>query len=208
MAPKDREADGTWIGYNEQGVIVAITNRWLGRTFDPDRSRGLLVRDALRQESAEEAMRFVERDMDDRTYDGFNLLTVDAASALLLEWNGQRRIRTLDPGVHVIVNVGADGAYEIPTERESEAQTQAANANKLRDQLTPEPGEDGRSWLDRTASTIADHEYGVCLHGDQFGTVSSSLLRLGTDGVIYRHADGPPCETSYDPVEVSLNTHL
>ena len=27
VAPRDAEAGGTWIGYNEHGVLVAITNR-------------------------------------------------------------------------------------------------------------------------------------------------------------------------------------
>jgi len=29
-APRDAEAGGTWIGYNEHGVLVALTNRWVG----------------------------------------------------------------------------------------------------------------------------------------------------------------------------------
>ena len=202
VAPQDREAAGTWIGYNEAGVLVAITNRWTPPGLEGERSRGLLVRDALGESTADDAMRLVERELDERTYDGFNLLVADESSALLAEYDGNRRIATLDPGVHVIVNVGANGQYDIPEQREADGKEQAENADAVRTALHPEPGESGEQWLDRAATVIADHEYGVCLHRDQFGTRSSSLLYAGGDGLRYRYADGPPCETAFEPVGV------
>lgn len=204
VAPKDSEAAGTWIGYNEHGVLVAITNRWTDRSIDGDRSRGLLVRDALAYGSAREAVQYVERDLDGRTYQGFNLLVADANSALLVEWDGNPRVRTLDPGVHVVVNVGADGQYVIPGELEKRGREQAENANRLAEVLRPEPGEEAAAWLDRAAETISDHEYGVCIHRDSFGTRSSSLVHMRSDGVSYRYADGPPCETAFESVEATI----
>jgi uncharacterized protein with NRDE domain len=203
IAPKDSEASGTWLGYNEHGVLVAVTNRWTPDPIEGERSRGLLVRDALGHESAEAAIRFVERELDGRSYEGFNLLAVDESAALLVEWDGQRRVSNLDPGFHVIVNVGADGAYEIPPDREKEGQEQAANADAVRSALRPEPGEDGDAWLDRARSVISDHEYGVCLHGAAFGTRSSSLVRLG-ESRRYEYADGPPCETAYERISETV----
>lgn len=201
VAPQDREAAGTWIGYNDAGVLVAITNRWTPEAIEGERSRGLLVRDALGESTADDAMRLVERELDERTYEGFNLLIADTASALLAEYDGNRRISTLGPGVHVVVNVGADGQYDIPSQRQEAGEEQAENANKVRSSLRPEPGETGTGWLDRAATTISDHEYGVCIHRDQFGTRSSSLFYLG-DETRYRYADGPPCETAFEPVEI------
>ncbi|ELK45622.1 hypothetical protein D320_21146, partial [Haloferax sp. BAB-2207] len=29
VAPRDAEAGGTWVGYNDAGVFVGITNRWV-----------------------------------------------------------------------------------------------------------------------------------------------------------------------------------
>lgn len=204
VAPKDSEAAGTWIGYNEHGVLVAITNRWTDRSIDGDRSRGLLVRDALAYESAREAVQFVERDLDERSYQGFNLLVADANSALLVEWDGNRRVRTLDPGIHVVVNVGADGQYVIPDELERRGREQAENANRLAEVLRPEPGEEAAAWLERASGTISDHEYGVCIHRDSFGTRSSSLIHMRSEGVSYQYANGPPCETPFEPVEASI----
>jgi len=198
VAPVDREAGGTWIGFNDAGVLVAVTNRWVDADLAGDRSRGRLVRDALGYDSAEAATRFVERAVDDREYQGFNLVVADATAALYSEWDGGLSVHTLEPGVHVVVNVGADGRYAIPTARPDHGEKQASNADALRTALCPDPGEASGEWLDRAAAAISDHEFGVCVHGDGFGTRSSSLIRLGDDP---RHefADGPPCETPYEP---------
>jgi len=201
LAPRDAEAGGTWIGYNEHGVFVAITNRWTDREVTSDRSRGLLVRDALRRSSAEEAARFVERDLDGREYEGFNLVLADATAAVYVEYDGGARVRNFEPGVHVVVNVGADGDYTIPGERAEAGERQAESADRVAAALAPEPGESSTDWLDRAAEVIADHDYGVCIHHDRFGTRSSSLVTIGREGSTYRFADGPPCETEYRRVE-------
>jgi uncharacterized protein with NRDE domain len=204
VAPRDAEAGGTWIGYNEHGVFVAITNRWTDRDVVGDRSRGLLVRDALRQSSAEAATRYVERELDDRTYEGFNLVVADASAALLIEHDGATRIRNFDPGVHVVVNVGADGSYVVPADRPDAGEQQAVNADEVAAALVPEPGETSGVWLDRASDVISDHDYGVCVHRDRFGTRSSSLVTIGREGTSYRYADGPPCVTEYRRVESQI----
>ncbi len=200
VAPTDREAGGTWLGYNDHGLLVGLTNRWTGESVESDRSRGLLVREALGSESATAAVRFVERELDERTYDGFNLIAVDAGAAVLVEFDGSRAVRNLSPGVHVIVNVGADGSYDVPEARSEAGVEQANNADTVQAALRPEPGETSQSWFDRAGSVLGDHEYGVCLHHENFGTRSSSLIRLGTDDVTYRFADGPPCKTPFETV--------
>ena len=201
VAPRDEEAGGTWIGYNECGLLVAITNRWAEVTGE--RSRGLLVRDALRQSSAEEAARLVERELDERAYAGFNLVLADASAAVYLEWDGNLGVRNFRPGVHVVVNVGADGEFWIPEHRQEAAEQQANNAGKVATALQPEPGEVAREWLDRAADVISDHASGVCVHreNESFGTRSSSLIALDADGATYEFADGPPCETPYERVD-------
>ncbi|MFB6128916.1 MAG: NRDE family protein [Halorhabdus sp.] len=199
VAPRDDTAGGTWIGYNEHGVFAAITNRWLDDPPESERSRGLLVRDALGAETAEDATRLIERTVAHQSYDGFNLVIADKRAALYLEWDGSLSVTTLEPGVHVVVNVGADGRYRIPASRADAGRDQAENADALRTALQPEPAESGREWLDRAAETVSDHDFGVCVHGDEFGTRSSSLM-LADDEPSYWFADGPPCETDYECV--------
>ncbi|MFB6068955.1 MAG: NRDE family protein [Halobacterium sp.] len=207
VAPRDARAGGTWVGYNEDGVFVGVTNRWVVG-LAAERSRGLLVREALRRPDAESAVRYVERAVDDDAYDGFNLVVADETAAFLLEWDGRLSVTPLDPGVHVVVNVGAalgGGAltdtFYTPRERPERGREQAENARAVRTALTPEPGEDADAWLDRAGTVLGDHDYGVCVHEDGYGTRSSSLLRFGADGVRYWFAPGPPCETPFERVE-------
>lgn len=204
VAPKDTEAGGTWLGYNEHGVVVGVTNRWLDADIEGERSRGLLVRDALGADTAEDAVRTVERELDERTYDGFYLLAADENGALLVDSGTSRTIQNLGPGIHVIVNVGANGRYSIPTSRQDVAEKQAANADTIREVLQPAPGEEPEHWLGRASEVLGDHEYGVCVHGDGFGTRSASLIKLAEDDVSHEYADGPPCETPFERIDETL----
>jgi len=211
VAPIDREAGGTWIGYNDAGVVVALTNRWLPGGAAPDegaRSRGLLVRDALARPSAEAAIRYVERELVGRAYEGFYLLAADDGAALLVENDGGPRIHRLAPGVHVVMNVGFDANYRLPDEERlhEPARRQAESGRRLFERLRPEPGERADAWRDRAAGALGDHDVGVCIHdagpGGGFGTRSSSLITVdGAGRGTYLFADGPPCETPYEPVD-------
>ena len=204
VAPADAEAEGTWEGYNEHGLLVALTNRWVDADLAGERSRGLLVRDCLSHESAEDAARAVENAVREAEYAGFNLLLADETAAVLLEWDGQLAVRNFQPGVHVVVNVGADGDFQIPEPRADAGRQQAENAAAVRTALQPEPGERAGAWIERASDVISDHEYGVCVHEDRFGTRSSSLLTIGPEGSHHRFADGPPCETEYRRVESQI----
>jgi len=206
IAPRDGTAGGTWIGYNEAGVFVAITNRWVDR--EGDRSRGQLVADCLGCRSANEAVDHVQQSVIRDRYAGFNLVVADADSAVFLEWGGELSITDFEPGVHVIVNVGADGDFFEPDARPEVGRQQAGNATMLRTALAPEPDEAAVDWLDRAGAALGDHEYGVCVHGDGFGTRSASLIRLaaGSAELVdhYRFADGPPCRTEFERVDARL----
>ena len=209
VAPRDAEAGGTWIGLSESGVAVAVTNRWLDVDRDGNRSRGLLVRDCLEAGSAETAVRAVERDLEKRSYDGFNLVIADDAAAFLLSYDGGISVTRLDPGVHVVGNVGGvvNGVerFSVPERRREFAEERVDSARRIAAELVPEPGESGESWLDRASGVLADHEYGACLHGDGFGTRSFTRIRTSADPTEppeFAYADGPPCETPAEPVSL------
>ncbi|MEZ3164529.1 NRDE family protein [Halorubrum sp. RMP-47] len=205
VAPRDAEAGGTWIGLSERGLVVAVTNRWTDAEREGERSRGLLVRDCLTADSAEAAVRAVERELDERAYAGFNLVLADALGAFLLAYDGGLAVSRLDPGVHVVGNVGGviNGAerFAVPERRAEFGAERADSAKRIAAALVPEPGESGASWLDRASGVLADHEYGACLHGDGFGTRSFTRIRTGDDLAV-GYADGPPCETAVERVSV------
>ncbi|WP_424008517.1 NRDE family protein [Haloferax denitrificans] len=203
VAPRDAEAGGTWVGYNDAGVFVGITNRWVEVAGGGERSRGHLVRDALRHETAEDAARFVEHAVEDDTYDGFNLVVADENAALFFEWDGGLSVRNFDPGVHVVVNVGTPDSWFVPERRPEVGETQADNARRLEEALQPEPSESMGAWRERAKAALGDHDFGVCVHDPEgrFGTRSSSVITLGEAEFAYEFADGPPCQTAFEPVE-------
>lgn len=198
VAPRDEEAGGTWLGYNDEGVLVAVTNRWV--EGEGERSRGLLVDDALSEATARAAIDRVEAELDAREYAPFHLLAADGEDCLLLEWGDVRRVTELDPGVHIVVNVGFDGEWFVPPMRPEAGRQQARNADRIRAELQPRDGETAEAWTRRAGEVLGDHEFGACIHRDGFGTRSSSLVRLGSERV-FEFADGPPCETPYERVE-------
>ena len=208
IAPRDDRAGGTWIGYNEAGLFVGITNRWVDRAGE--RSRGQLVADCLGCASATAAVETVERAVETDGYAGFNLVVADSDRATLLEWDGELSVTDFDPGVHVVVNVGADGAYFEPPGRPELGRQQAANATAVREALAVETANPptAAAWRERAAAVLGDHEYGVCVHGDGFGTRSASLIEIrgqDADGVGDSwFADGPPCRNPFERVESSL----
>ncbi|MFC7236185.1 NRDE family protein [Halosegnis marinus] len=216
FAPRDEEAGGTWLGYNEAGVFVALTNRWTRAVTDGDRSRGLLVREALDRPDASAAAGFVRDELDARTYEPFHLLVADAERALLFEHDRDTSVAHLAPGVYVVGNTGWCGvrsgpagatepqrteSFFVPDRRPEVGREQAANDRRVLDTLAAAAeGADADAWLARGGEVLSDHEYGVCIHGDGFGTKSSSLVRLGAERA-WRHAEGPPCETPYEPLD-------
>ncbi|PSQ32818.1 hypothetical protein BRD05_09730 [Halobacteriales archaeon QS_9_70_65] len=204
LAPRDERAGGTWLGYNEAGVLAAITNRWAAG--DGDRSRGHLVDEALSARTAVDAAARVDAELEARDYAPFHLLVADDDACRLVENGGTddpldgHRTRVLAAGVHVVVNVGADGEWFRPPARPDAGRRQADAAARLRETLRPRDGETAADWTARAGDVLADHEFGVCVHGDGFGTRSSSLVRLGDDRV-FAFADGPPCRTPYERVD-------
>ncbi|WP_265111571.1 NRDE family protein [Halosolutus halophilus] len=199
IAPRDAEAGGTWIGYNEHGVFAGVTNRWNDADLAGDRSRGLLVADVLAADSAAEAAAVVEETTAEYEYEGFYLVAADASDAIWFKWDGDLVRRTFEPGVHVVVNVAVDDDAEIPPIRQDLSRQQAASARAVRRELTVEPDETAAEWLDRAGDVLGDHEYGVCVHENGYGTRSSSLIAIG-ENTRYLYAPGPPCETEYERV--------
>src|SRR5438270_6909928 len=61
VAGTDPVAGGTWLGVNEHGVLIAVTNRLKSDLPQQPRSRGLLARELLASASAAEAVQQATR---------------------------------------------------------------------------------------------------------------------------------------------------
>lgn len=201
IAPRDKKAGGTWIGYNENSVFVGITNRWVTPTIPAERSRGLLVLDALKTPTTKQSVITVVEELVTQAYDGFNFVIADPSTAYVITWDGTMELTELQSGVHVIMNAGFNDNFEIEPSVINREKTQLENAERIRLELQPKEAETPEEWLDRAAIILSDHEYGVCVHENGYGTRSSSLLTIYENKpATYRFADGPPCVTEFTPI--------
>jgi uncharacterized protein with NRDE domain len=192
VAPQDLEAGGTWMGVNAEGLFCGLTNRPIQGPRGSKRSRGLLVRDALRQVCAAD----VERDMREDAalgYNPFHLLAADgrSASLTLLSEEGPPETRSLDPGVHVVCNRDPDDP----------ASGKVAWIRDAAEQIPLDQGfEKIFAGLRRVLASHPSSESPLenpCVHTPDYGTRSSTILALGPERWRYWHTEGAPCEAKY-----------
>jgi uncharacterized protein with NRDE domain len=188
VAPRDARAGGTWLGVSAHGVVAALTNRRAAAPDPARRSRGLLVLDALAEPCAARAADALE-DLPIDAYNPFNLLLLDARSAHVVSYDGKPERIDLDAGVHVIGNLH-------PLERSQKLERMRGRAQRAAD--APAHGV-----LEELAALCRDHEGegaldAACVHAGEYGTRSSTLLRVGgADGGALHFAAGAPCKSPY-----------
>ncbi len=186
LMPRDELAFGTWLGLNEHGVFVGITNRF-GRPPDPSRaSRGSLVVRALHAPSAEALHRELSN-LSGHEHNGFHLLYADREDAFVT-WSDGENIRQyrVEPGLHVVTerSLGADDRGR--TEMVERLFEQTVNGQ--------EPT------VEKLASLLKvhgpDHERlaGTCIHADEkgYGT-RSSFVFIGRERPEAAWCEGKPC---------------
>ncbi len=194
VSPLDLEAGGTWWGVNQSGVFAAVTNRPVSTPDPQRRSRGQLVTDALGARSALEAAACL-RSLPEGSYNPFNFFVADAREAFAATYRDAPVVWRLDPGVHVIGNAdpreAAGGKVGRTRDRAVAAldRSQGARDADLREALAE---------ICRSHDESGDPLASVCVHtrGD-YGTRSSSLLKLGGAAPALYHAEGAPCANEY-----------
>lgn len=192
FGPADARAGGTWLGVNSHGLIAAVTNR--KKTVAPinPRSRGLLCRDALGQAAAAAAADWVLGELSRHEYAGFNLILLGAESACVIEAADETRVTPLAPGIHTVAN----SAYAAQDDPRKNA-VQELVEQMVREETAPQ------SLIERAKEICRIHSSpgspGICLHGENWGTVGSTIIALTSDRQKseFHYAAGPPCRTLY-----------
>ncbi|MFB6284115.1 MAG: NRDE family protein [Halobacteria archaeon] len=181
VAPVDEEAGGTWIGLNQYGLASTLSN--LPADIEGERSRGLLCRDVLGFSSVPEARTHVESELMERDYAGFNLVVAGPDGGFVAVNDGDVDIHKLKPGIHVATN----SRFDRPDEK----------ARRVRDAAEEFPQDDPYFWLEEVRSLLASHDPQVCVHGDEKGTTSSSLMTASPSfgNSSYLFSKGKPCKS-------------
>ena len=198
----DRKAGGTWLGVNQHGLFVAVANR--SKTLLPlePRSRGLLCRELLNLHTAKEATERAARELASGKYAGANYVCADARTGAVVYGGDTVEIVELTRGLHILTNGDLDNYHDerqefvrrlLTLQRLDSAVAFLAVASKA---FSRKPDESGRR--------------GVVIVGNQFGTVSSTLLALTRkpQNSVYQYAAGPPPDYPYDDQSALLRQVL
>lgn len=233
LAPRDLEAGGTWLGLNDRGVFVGLTNLRPEKPdpLDPDgparatpglRSRGEVVLSALEARSAAEAVQALG-DLEEGAYNPFQLLVADERQARLVIYRARPEIVALLPGVHVVGNVEErmdEGADPTPPESRMRKLTRVRRrvermmtqpdrdlleglAGICREHVAADGAQAPRSQAARGSTSFES----TCVHaGETYGTRSSLLLELAGKPEASRlwGTDGAPCERPYEDLSPLL----
>jgi hypothetical protein len=191
VAPLDRQAGGTWIGVNRHGVFVGLVNRREPAPSEPLRSRGLVVRDALRRQSAAQIAGELDQLLAQRC-SAFALVFGDARD-LFLTVHGAARTRTtrLDRGAHVICSRDPSDPASRKVERIR------AELSELDWEAPLAEWRGGLIRLLGRHSHAEDPLENTCVHRAGYGTRSSEILARSAAGWQWWHAEGPPCRTPF-----------
>ncbi|MCG6942029.1 MAG: NRDE family protein [Thiohalocapsa sp.] len=215
VAGLDLEAEGSWLGINDHGLVACVLNRT--GTLGPQpgrRSRGELVLEALDHAEASAAAGALA-DLHPDAYRPFNLLVADPRDCYWLRHGGDGEIRVhpVPDGLHMLTATELDDVTQPRIARFLPAFRAAAE---------PQPSADGGDWQDwiallgqRAADDMSAAERqnamnldGIEVQGEPYGTVASSLVAIpaypGFDALpVFLHADGPPDRVPFERIAVA-----
>ncbi|MBN2217949.1 MAG: NRDE family protein [Pirellulales bacterium] len=198
----DRKAGGTWLGVNQHGLLVVAANRTRSNPPPEPRSRGLLCRELLGMTSARRAVQHAVAELVSGNYAGVNYLCADAHYAAVVLGGDRVEAQELAPGLHVLTNGNVDDPYDERQEF-------------IRRQLTLQKIESAVTFLAMASRAFArpsdgSGRRGVVVLGEEFGTVSSTLISLPKkiQNSVFQYAAGPPCDVKYDDYSALLRQVL
>ncbi len=205
VAPLDVESGGTWIGMNDSGLLLAITNQESQWLAEPGRSRGLLALDILKDYgTAEEAK---ERLLDPSIrglYRTGNFTVLDPQTAWHVVWDRETHVFPIGEGVYAVSTitvvpgmVWSDRARRIWVD----AEKRRARAYKLLSGYQPTSIDDAVATMIQVS---ADHGWGrsqasICWHSPEYRQTSSTIMAVAAEPSNSRvyYCEGNACENGF-----------
>jgi len=97
----DQQFGGTWAGVNQHGLFIAVVNCPKRVLPGEPRSRGLLCRELLGCQNAEEALDMAQRELLTGCYAGANYVCVDRMSGGVVHGGDEVDVEQFSPGLHI-----------------------------------------------------------------------------------------------------------
>ncbi len=117
MGGVDLVAGGTWLGLNEYGLLVAVTNRKKREPPANPPSRGLLCRKLLSGRDTESVAEAALHELQGNRFAGCNLLIADRDSVCVIEAGDALQVSQLPPGLHLLANAELNDPADRRIER-------------------------------------------------------------------------------------------
>jgi hypothetical protein len=202
VCPIDVASGGTWIGFNEEGLLLAITNQETQTLEKPGRSRGLLALDILRDCATADEARDVLFDPETRKpYRTGNFAVLDAESGHHVVWDTATHHYEINPGLFAVgtVTVVPGITWSDHSRRIHESsERRVARAHQLLDGYKPANIDEAVETMMRVS---ADHAYGrtessICWHHPEFKQTSSTIMAPGLKPKVL-YCPGNHCESPY-----------
>ena len=210
---RDDRCGGTWLGFTEYGFFVGLTNHYNPTSYKPSlRSRGELVVGALAQKTLSGVREYLGS-IEASAYNEFNMLLGDGEEVLVVysrHCPAKVEIHTLGAGIYVLCNDRMNApsnpkffrvkhlANQIPSN--SWPTLKEALIQVLSDRETDYDVEKNLVSSEiLSLKKSVRYRMPICIHGDGYGTVSSTLAAVGSGRLLhYEFAPGPPDETPFE----------
>jgi uncharacterized protein with NRDE domain len=189
ICPLDLVAGGTWLGTNDCGLFVGITNRFAGPPDSHRKSRGELVTNALATATVDEALDATLQ-LPARHFNPCHLIFASSERLSILVNDGVRWTHhSIDTPAAVITERSFNAA---PTTRDSLLRKTVDSW--LAQNVSPNNAE-----IARLMSTHATPTFeGVCVHWNErsYGTRMLTIIRSNSAGDLSHYSTaGAPCES-------------
>ena len=191
LAPRDRERLGTFMGINQWGLTAVITN--LSGLVEKDprkKSRGLLVLRALGSPNIERLKQDLKY-VDFSEYNFFQLFVCDREKAIVIRYNGKLNISEHKRGMFILSNW--DAIEEVRDYKYS----------LIKSRIDAIPQDADFESISKSLEEILKIHYGkdmrfqICVHTDNYGTVSSFIIAPYQKEPVFYYSIGPVCENRF-----------
>jgi len=213
FAPLDQTSQGTWIGFNRDGLFLAITNQETYVVENPRRSRGLLALDVLREfSSSYDAKEYLMDPSTRPLYRPGNFVVADEKNAWHILWGHVTVAWSLSPGPYAVgVVTGYPGVRLSERAEKLWADSEKRRRRALQLLRGYQPGSVDEA-IDKMMRVSMDHEYGrstasICWHSPEFKQTSSTIAAVCTNPALSRvfYCPGNPCKNPFKEYMVSFN---
>jgi uncharacterized protein with NRDE domain len=106
--PIDKQAGGTWFGFNHQGTVMALLNRYQDKAIETTTTRGDIIPNLLKSKN-------ISVDLDKllvNKYNPFDLIIINHAQIIQCSWSG-KKLTKLVKSLPFFVSSSSIDAYRV-----------------------------------------------------------------------------------------------